>query len=362
MPSMTPLSLGANGIELSEILAEQNVGIFSLSLPARERSADLTRLIDWKLWVMCALIVSITIGILSFLGAKKGDTNPWRTLINIPWSSLKLMFSQDSTIERTWIPKFIGASLAIVMVLIFSLSSALMSTDLVIDEKPFTIDTLEDVLDPRASNYRPIWRKAGGLHTIFSQSSSPIKQKIWQKALRIGLDKCLMDDRIWHAVEFGSRYSETPALGFLWNAISTLLKTLTCSGVQLSAQGKPHIGKEIVSSELFTFICNFRNNTCQNTKRTLFKNRVQKIFEANAMNYRVIQSVITSSLSNPFEQWHCLGLRDPFESKQWLPISTFNMRLTFLYFFAGLLISTIVLIGEVMVARYIGKPFKHRLE
>lgn len=80
------------------------------------------------------------------------------------------------------------------------------------------------------------------------------------------------------------------------------------------------------------------------------------------MNRRVTQSVITSSLSNPFEQWQCLGLSDPFESKQWLPISTFNMRLTFMYFFAGLLISTVVLIGEVIMAQNFGRPINYSPE
>lgn len=273
MPSMTALSLGADGVELSEILAEENVGIFSLSPPVHGKLEDLTRLIDWKLWFMCALVVSTAIGTISFLGTRKRYPNLWKTLISIPWSSMKLMLSQDFTIRRIRMPKLIGASLAIAMLLILSLSSSLMSTDLVIDEKPFKIDTLEDILDPRASNYRPVWRKNGGLHVIFSQSSSPTKRKIWQRALRIGLDKCLVDDQIWHAVEFGSHYSKTPALGFLWNTIATLLKTLTCSGVQLSSHGKPYIGKEIVSSELFTFICNFQNDTCRSTKRELFKER-----------------------------------------------------------------------------------------
>lgn len=171
--------------------------------------------------------------------------------------------------------KIITLSLAFFIFFILAILNSLISTDLIIRERPFVIDTLEDILDPRASNYKPLWRKEGLHYTTFSRSNSPIRQKVWQRALKIGLERCLIADDYEEFFNDIAYFSKSPSVFFTFKPLAELIMKNACFHPTFAeGPNRAHIGKEVVSKELVRMSLNLENDSCKSYKRSMVDKRL----------------------------------------------------------------------------------------
>lgn len=250
------------------IVAEQKIVMVSLAPEIPKEPYDVLNLIDWKLWACGLFLISMVLMIEKILVVPYSHWNPMETFRVTLWSSTKLMLWQSFSHNQLGASKFLVSSTVIFTFFLLSFLNCLISTDLVIGEKPFTIDRLEDVLDPRAHNYKPVWRKFEGTHTIFSKSHYPTKQKIWQKAESIGLDQCFVDSDAVSAFNMGSEYSSIPRVGFIYNSLAKFLRMHSCGQFSPESWKTVQVGSEVVGSELSSSPCRLHNDLCKKYKKT----------------------------------------------------------------------------------------------
>lgn len=137
------------------------------------------------------------------------------------------------------------------------------------------INTLEAILDLRASNYKPQWRKKGLHYTIFSKSTSPIRQKIRQRPMKTGLENCLISDTYDDMINHVAYYSRSPSILFTFQSMAMFMKRILCYVPPFSeAPNRVHIGKEVVASELMRLSYNLKNDSCKTYKRSLIDRRL----------------------------------------------------------------------------------------
>lgn len=181
---------------------------------------------------------------------------------------IELILSQNFSSNLFGTSKILVTSLILFVFFLVTFLNSLISTDLVIGEKPFLLDRLEDVLDPRASKFRPVWRKVGGEYETFSRSYSPIKRKIWEKAQKIGLNECLVDNSVISATNLADNYPSNPVVAFVYGIVMSFGKISSCRRLSSLVNKRMHIGSEIAGIELLSFPYHFRNDTCKDQKQS----------------------------------------------------------------------------------------------
>ncbi|XP_074604094.1 uncharacterized protein LOC141857497 [Brevipalpus obovatus] len=354
IPMLTPYSSSVRIGKLTPIVTDQKITMLSLAPEAKTIPKDILGLLSWELWMCGGLIVLTALLVMKILTSNGSTNTIWDTLKTTIWSTVKLISLQDFSPKIFGSSKILMASLLFSIFLLAAFSNSMISTDLVIEEKPFEIDKLEDVLDPRASKFIPTWRKVGGLHETFSKSSSPIKQKIWQKAQRIGLDECLLDNDLTLIVNVAEEYSSSPRIAFGYETLMSFLRIHTCGDLVPMTGKKVHIGSGMIGRELLSFPYHLQNDTCKGFKQSTIEFWARAIFEANFLNGPVWESLYLDTFKihdNPFKRWRCIFNKDPFEHENWLQIETPNIRNLFLLLLGGMFLSFIVLLSEIICSK-----------
>ncbi|XP_074595577.1 uncharacterized protein LOC141850762 [Brevipalpus obovatus] len=357
-----PTSINFQGIEImiKPERAEESVdkmtpevtqhGIVMLTMTSdgEIKSNDIINLWNWKLWLYGLLVVmSLIVLKMIFDTSKPLKTGLRRSFL---WPAVEMYLLQRFPCNENRPNRIITLSLALFIFLMLAALNSLISTDLIIKEKPFTIDSLEDILDPRASRYKPMWRKSALHHTIFSKSTSPIRQKIWQRALKVGLDKCLIADDLYEFANSISSYSESPSVIFIFQGMAMMMKNQACFFPSFpKAYSRAHIGKEIIAEELIRLSYDFKNDSCKTYKRSVIDKRVRIAFEAGLsgrVNLDASMQTILKMHHKPLTKWKCMGFVDPFDTKDWQPIKLSNIDLLITIYFLSLIFCIIVLFGE----------------
>lgn len=339
---------------------------------------DISWLFNWKLCFSGFLMI-LTILILKQIFSKRKEGSVW--------SAFELFFLQKFSPEKSRVDRMLGICLAVFVFLLLSILSSGISTDLVIKEKPFMIDKLQDVFDPRASRYRPVWRILGqDLYTLFSKSPpQSLRGRVWQRALDFGLNKCLIPDDPPKIMESLWKYPQSPYVMFIKDLVALIFKeTSCCSPTLTELKYKVHITNEAITKELFMFPYELKNDSCKAFKRAALERRsvtrsllsepelilkliflplyrFQLLFEANFCNQAAIDSAVQDSLwlyEKPLDKWKCMGLIDPFDRPDWQVVTTDNITSLFTFFLVSLVVGAIVLVGEILFQKIDSKYHK----
>ena len=253
---------------MTDYVVDDKIVMLSFPPLPREEVKDLTKLIEWKLWITCGLIVLPFLAIAMLLRPSGRVRSKLRLGVTSFWASLGFILNQNFPAKHIKTYRIIGASLALLVLFTWIISGCIMNTDLVISDKPFQIDTLEDVLDPRASESQLFWREFSNFHLFLSESSSPVKQKIYKKVLSSGLEKRAINLNFLELMQMSNQFPLTSAIFFLMQGVADFTRAVHCSGVDMGGNIKLHIGKEAVARDLFGLYCNYKNDSCKNLKRS----------------------------------------------------------------------------------------------
>ncbi|XP_074595504.1 uncharacterized protein LOC141850717 [Brevipalpus obovatus] len=347
LPMFIPLSSSLPIGKLTPAVAQQRIVMLSLSPEVRTKSKDIFDLLDWELWIRGGLFVLIALSIMGLLTSNGSLTGVWKTLKTKIWPTVKLILLQDFSSKIFDRSRVLTASVIFFIFFLAAFLNSMISTDLIIVEKPFVIDKLNDILDPRAAKFTPVWRRFGGVHEIFSKSHSPIKQRIWRKAENIGIEKCLIDNDLIQLLTMSVEYSDSPIVGFVYEVTANFLKIHSCG--QLVLGREVQIGSEPIGEELLSFPYHLRNDSCKGRKKAALEAWAMTVLEADVFNEAFMKSVIMETLEvsgNFPEKLKCLFTDDPFEQKYWPAIGTPNISQLLSLFLVGTLLSFSLLLGE----------------
>ncbi|XP_074595614.1 uncharacterized protein LOC141850793 [Brevipalpus obovatus] len=334
---------------LTPILLERRIVMMSLAPEVRTKSKDILDLFDWELWTFGGLFLLTALLMMRLLISYKSLNGIRDTLKTIIWSTVKLISLQDFSPRMFGTSKILMASLLFFIFFLAAFLNSMISTDLVIGEEPFTINKLEDVLDARASKFRPVWRKYSGVHEIFSKSHSPIKQRIWQRAKDIGIDRCLVDADITQALDMVIYYSNSPKVGFIYDMTANFIRIQSCGQIFPIQGRRIHIGSETIGEELLSFPYHLRNDSCKGRKKAAIEAWAMTVLEADPFNEAFVESAIMDVFKvhdDPSDKWECLFNEDPFERKYWIPIRASNINQLLLLLLCGIILSFFILLSE----------------
>ncbi|XP_074603736.1 uncharacterized protein LOC141857179 [Brevipalpus obovatus] len=354
-----PVSLSSQDSveDVTPAISEQRIVMASIAARVQSQSTDLLNLIDWNLWAYGILLISLLLAIWRLLAAHSSLSNTVKTLGITFWSTTRLMLCQSFSQNQLGTSRVLVSGIVLLAFFLLSFLNGLVSTDLVIGEEPFTIDKLEDVLDPRASKYRPVWREFEGTYTIFSKSQDPVKRKIWQKAESIGLDQCFVNNDAVMVYNIASEYSTSPRVGFIYSTLAKFLKIHTCGSVSPIPWDTAHFGTEVVGSEIISIPFHMHNDSCKEHKEAQVNKWSGLILEANILNSGTVEAVIKDTFQiqdKLYEKWECIFGKDPYEPRNQDPIGTSNIPQLFTFLLFGLSLASIVLLAEVIWHRVHG--------
>lgn len=267
LPVFTPISSTNSIVKSTPVLVEQKIVMASFAPEIKKNPRDILDLFDWQLVIYGGLVLLAILMFSRLWNSHHFIGQALRALKITLWTMVELISSQNFPPNLPGTSRILMTSLILFILFLVTILNSLISTDLVIGEKPFMLDRLEDVLDPRASKFRPVWRKVGGQYEMFSQSYSPIKRKIWEEAQKIGLDKCLLDNNVFLALNLANKYQSNPFVAFVYEMVMSFMKIHSCSELFPLGKRKVHIGSETAGIELLGFPYHFRNDTCKGRKQ-----------------------------------------------------------------------------------------------
>ena len=135
--------------------------------------------------LFCVLTTDVT-------AKRRSGISRLRLLITILVGAALKQFSSLTNCSRRFTARL---TLLIAIVFVFQVQlffSSMIKTEMVVQQKPDTISTYEEVLQHPDSN--PLWFKTESIHWEFEKAQrDSAAGKIWQKAMKIGIDKCLVD-------------------------------------------------------------------------------------------------------------------------------------------------------------------------
>ncbi|XP_074603850.1 uncharacterized protein LOC141857238 [Brevipalpus obovatus] len=351
LPIFIPISSTNSIGKLTPIVAEQKIVMVSFASEVKENSTDIVNLFNWDLAIYGGIIVMTALLFHRLWVSYSSIGEALKAFKSTTWTMVQLISSQNFSFTTCNTSRILITSLILLIFFLMAFLNSLISTDLVVGEKPFMLDKLEDVLDPRASRFTPVWRKFGGEYETFRQSHSSIKQKIWQKAQKIGLDKCLIDNDVIFMVNMAINYSSNPIVGFVYEVVSNFVKIQSCSELSPLVKKKAHVGIEMAGKELLSFPYHFRNDTCKKKKQLAIETWARTVFEANTFNNDIMKSIIFDTFKlhdSVSKEWKCLFNSDPFEQKIWLKIGISNIGQLLVLLCGGIIISTLTLLSEII--------------
>ena len=155
---------------------------------------------DSTVWLIVLIAVTILVSLLVFVKSvttgKKKNKSCRRLFVKIFVAAIFKQFSSFNMNVSKFTARFTYLMILIFVFEILFFFSSMIKTEMVVQEKPDTISTYEEMLEHPNTN--PVWLKAHTTHWEFKNADKDSAAgKIWQKALKMGLDKCFQD------VEFG---------------------------------------------------------------------------------------------------------------------------------------------------------------
>lgn len=172
-------------------VGEGMVQIMSNKYKETESDSEVTSFlgsISLRGWIMIALFTYITYKVLQLaLRKKKKHLSPFSPL---KWSFMGLFFNEGLDVSSKFKQRL---SFLVTLILVFYLTTlfdCMFNTSLVVKEKPFVVDSLDDLLQ---TNLRPMFFRSDPSTTNFPKDKNEVLRKVWKKAVDMGIEKSYID-------------------------------------------------------------------------------------------------------------------------------------------------------------------------
>lgn len=222
-------------------------------------------LIGIQLFLFCLLYI-----VLNY----KRYSSRLKLLLNIIWSIYGGIFNSKYQFDLVNNPQSIVGLLSIFILFVVAYFGATFNTDLVIVKKPFIIDHIRDIVDPRGDKYSIAIRRSSRLFDAFEKSPSIVRRKVAVKCRQAGLENCLVQDDFSVAMVRFLNYDLKPSVVIAEDIYVRILVSILCGERFETKTGKamlPHIGRDSSGNELLFYRINSPNDTCRPLKEKLIK-------------------------------------------------------------------------------------------
>lgn len=221
-----------------------------------------------KFWLSMMLMWTLLTMICLLFKEQKSNSIKVKCLPGIAWFLVQILLRQNHQQLQVY-PRRINLLAIWFCFFISAYFSAIYSTNYVVEKKPFTIDSLQDLIDERASKYMPIFRRNSLIFDQFLKSDSHLKQKVAQMTINNGLHQSIIDDDFTLLPKLIAANYRRPLVGIVNKYVAELLSLFLCRNSVYDFHGnriKMHIGKNSISRDLVTQHLKPHNDSCKEYK------------------------------------------------------------------------------------------------